>query len=599
MLKSKGVKYFGQFGNSGYAEAAKDYMIGLLDAGIQVSFEPLVLDDTDIKNNNEKRNERINQIVNKDVEFDAIIVHSIPTFWKDIFNKYPNKKKIGMTVWETDKLHKQWIDDINLADEVIVPCEWNKAVFINSGVIKPIHVIPHIYKQQPEIYSNIKGILDKDYVFYTIGQWHNRKGISDTIKAYLNEFNNEDEVVLLIKTFAFSFKDSEKEIIKRYVYEIVESYENPAKIILILDELNQEQIDAIHTRGDCYVSLCKSEGWGLGAFDAAGRGNPVIMTNYGGQLDFLKVGNHMLIDYNLITVEGMPWIWGYESDQKWAQPDITQASKFMRVMYKDRPSQSEEQSKWIYDNFNSEHITNNFLKIIQNKNIIELLRPYDVFSPKKRLGPKSDGGYVISEIALQSCEYLFTYGVENDIRYEEDFVKQFKKPCFLFDHTINKEAWKTTLMTYKPEGLGYEAHCKDFLEHYKEFNIDGDVLLKIDIEGNEWDYFDKTDINEISKVTTGIIIEIHLTGHHSINRFVRLLNTLDQFFILNHIHGNNHSDTFKYGEYEIPLVLELSFINKRYVNNYKLDINKYPIEEYDFPNKEGIEDLNLDFLNRQ
>tara|TARA_R110001592_G_scaffold67486_3_gene207103 strand:- start:3301 stop:3492 length:192 start_codon:yes stop_codon:yes gene_type:complete len=40
-----------------------------------------------------------------------------------------------------------------------------------------------------------------------------------------------------------------------------------------------------------------------------------------------------------------------------------------------------------------------------NLNLIELLKPYNVFSPKKRLGPKHDGGYVISEIALDKNTY--------------------------------------------------------------------------------------------------------------------------------------------------------------------------------------------------
>ena len=364
MSKSKGIKYFGQLGNSGYAEATKDHIIGLLDLGIDISLETLFSDNTDINNNNGKRNKRINEIINKDIEFDTIIIHSVPFFWKDVFERYPNKKKIGMTVWETDKLTQEWVDNVNLCDEVIVPCNWNKEVFINSGVIKPIYVIPHILKPQIKIDSNIDGISGNDYVFYTIGSWDVRKGISDTIKAYLNEFNSEDNTVLIVKTFQFGFSDSQKEKIKKYVYEIVKSYPNPAKIILILDELNQEQIEAIHTKGDCYVSLCKSEGWGLGAFDAAGRGKPVVMTNYGGQLDFLKNGNHKLIDYNLIPVEGMPWIRGYENTQNWAQPDISQASKFMREIYNHRQQPSIEQAKWVNDNFNSNTVSKSLLKII-------------------------------------------------------------------------------------------------------------------------------------------------------------------------------------------------------------------------------------------
>lgn len=365
MLKSsKGVKYFAPIGNSGYAEAAKDYMIGLIDADINITFNYFKFDETDIHINNTKRNEKVNTIINKDIDFDTILVHSTPEHWPDIFRQYPNKRKIGMTVWETTKLHPEWVNYINMADEVIVPCHWNKDVFKKSGVYKNISIIPHIIKKHNKVESHIEGVEDDDYVFYTIGQWHNRKGIGDAIKAYLNEFNSKDNVKFIIKTFASNFTDIEKDKIKNRVYNIVKGYEDPAKIILIIDELTQQQIDAIHTKGDCYVSLCKSEGWGLGAFDAAGRGKAVIMTNFGGQLDFLKNGNQKLVDYSLIPCEGMHWIKWYEKDQSWAQPNINQASKYMRENYELKLNYSYSQEKWIKNNFNYEKITQDLIKII-------------------------------------------------------------------------------------------------------------------------------------------------------------------------------------------------------------------------------------------
>lgn len=233
-----------------------------------------------------------------------------------------------------------------------------------------------------------------------------------------------------------------------------------------------------------------------------------------------------------------------------------------------------------------------------NLNLIELLKPYDIFSPKKRLGPKHDGGYVISEIALDKCEYLFTYGVDDDTRYEEDFVKEYNKGCYLFDHTINQEKWEKGLLTYTPQGLGYSRNCRDFLSHYKKFKIKGDVLLKIDIEGNEYDYFEKTNLYEISKVTTGVIIEVHYIDNPIIlGRFINLMNNLNKYFLLNHIHDNNIGSTFNYHGYKIPNVMELSFINKKYVNDYELDKNTYPIKGVDFPNDPLKEELELKFIN--
>jgi|21_taG_2_1085346.scaffolds.fasta_scaffold09387_5 hypothetical protein len=233
-----------------------------------------------------------------------------------------------------------------------------------------------------------------------------------------------------------------------------------------------------------------------------------------------------------------------------------------------------------------------------NLNIIELLKPYDVNSPKKRLGPNCDGGYVISELALNKCTNLFTYGVDDDIKYEEDFAVTYGKPCFLFDHTINQNKWEKGLLTYIPEGLGYEHSCKDFLQHYDECGVSGDVLLKIDIEGNEYDYFDRTNILKISEVTTGIIIEVHYMDNPIIlGRFIKLMNELNEFFLLNHVHDNNIGSTFNYHGFNIPNVMELSFINKKLVGDYTLDTRKYPISGVDYPNDPLRSELQLSFIN--
>ena len=47
--------------------------------------------------------------------------------------------------------------------------------------------------------------------------------------------------------------------------------------------------------------------------------------------------------------------------------------------------------------------------------MIEQLKLYDIKSPKVRLGNEWDGGYVTSQLILDSSEALFSYGVGSDI----------------------------------------------------------------------------------------------------------------------------------------------------------------------------------------
>ena len=105
---------------------------------------------------------------------------------------------------------------------------------------------------------------------------------------------------------------------------------------LLTDELSDTQMLALHARGDCYVSLTRSEGWGLGAFDAARFGKPLIMTAYGGQLDFLPAELAYLVDYTAVPVLDRMGEKSYSRDQRWADPDLCMASGFMKAVVADQ-----------------------------------------------------------------------------------------------------------------------------------------------------------------------------------------------------------------------------------------------------------------------
>ena len=86
---------------------------------------------------------------------------------------------------------------------------------------------------------------------------------------------------------------------------------------------------ALHERGNCFVSLCRSEGWGLGAFDAAASGNPVVTTGFGGHLDYLA-GTDYLVRFDLVPVDDPAGYPSYAPDQHWAEPDLDHGAELLR-----------------------------------------------------------------------------------------------------------------------------------------------------------------------------------------------------------------------------------------------------------------------------
>lgn len=85
---------------------------------------------------------------------------------------------------------------------------------------------------------------------------------------------------------------------------------------------------------DCYISLPRSEGYGLTMLEAMARGIPVIATGYSGHLAFMDVENSWLIPYDRIAVVGSlidpadPYT--TVPGSFWADPDVDEAARALK-----------------------------------------------------------------------------------------------------------------------------------------------------------------------------------------------------------------------------------------------------------------------------
>jgi hypothetical protein len=252
--------------------------------------------------------------------------------------------------------------------------------------------------------------------------------------------------------------------------------------------------------------------------------------------------------------------------------------------------------------------------------MIEQLKLYDVKSPKLRLGNDADGGYVVTQEILNKSTALFSYGVGSDISFELDYVKKTNKSSFFYDHTVNSPEIPekySHLMFFKKEGLSYkkEDMLNSFFSHYDESGVKGKVLLKMDIEENEFSFFLNTDIEKLSTLVSGIVVEFHLLGREeNFNNFFKILEKLNKYFYHCHLHANNYAGSLIYHEYDIefilPHVLELTFTNKdivpyngnffekifKYDNKVPLDMGEFPTE-HDRKNDWNRPDHSLSFIN--
>lgn len=362
----RGVRFYGGGDVTGYGLAAVDYVRALVNAGVPVQWIPLrwtperaVPSAWELPDGSRRRVlvqcgtlghlADLPALVERTaapVAHDVVVVHAPPESWMPLIER--GKRNIGMTVWETDSAPAHWVPLMRAVDRVVVPCKLNRDVFARCGLDKPIHIVPHIRRHCWREFSPRElaaararlGVAEGSRVFYTINAWDPRKNLPALIRAFAHAFAADARVCLLIKTGATGHGEAPfypniatSELARRAMLgAAAETGRRTAPIVLVDTELNGDEIDLIHALGEVYVSLTHGEGWGLGAFEAATLGKPVVMTGWGGHCDYLGAGWQGAIAYAL---EAVP-LWPphrptYFPSQRWAVPDTKAAAAALRA----------------------------------------------------------------------------------------------------------------------------------------------------------------------------------------------------------------------------------------------------------------------------
>ena len=347
-LRSKGVMYVGQYGTSGYAIAARGYICDFIMKGIPVSWTPLKFDDSEMSDDN-YYNVMAKTVLNKPLpEVSTIILHCTADLWpkykEDNTEAFAHRNVIGYTVWETSALPTDWAKHINeCVSEVWCPSAYNEQVFKSSGVTIPVRVVPHIFLKSDlpnRCHVVLKSCAREDivpdpnvYTFYSISEFNERKNVPALLEAYCKAFTKKNNVRLVLKIHYQTYSPSNVKFCISKVTNVLGKYSDHAPVLLLSSNLSELELLAIHSLGDCCVSMTRSEAFGLTLFDAVNYGKKVIVPGYGGHVDYLGSTYAGLVDYTLEDVSGMEnFSHGYymQGNQQWAKPNIDHAVSLMR-----------------------------------------------------------------------------------------------------------------------------------------------------------------------------------------------------------------------------------------------------------------------------
>jgi hypothetical protein len=196
--------------------------------------------------------------------------------------------------------------------------------------------------------------------------------------------------------------------------------------------------------------------------------------------------------------------------------------------------------------------------------VLSLLLPYEIDVAKKRVGPERDGGYVVSEYS--GTPDLVSFGISNDVRFEKALGDQGHR-CFMYDHTIAQLPEHHDSFNWFKIGVSGSYDETDELlsisSHLNRIDHSDRMILKIDVEGAEWDVFSTIDRDDLVRFEQ-IVGEFHwfmeLDNPSFREKVYRSLRNITNEFTLFHVHANNCRPLGFAGGFAVADVLELSFV---------------------------------------
>ena len=318
---------------SGYGEANRHDIAALVSAGIKVTTEipqytPEICEYGDL-------GELARSLYRKPLPYPIKIIHTTP----NVYGQYlePGKYHIGRVFWETNKLPADFASACKMVDEIWTGSEYNAEAIRNSGVNKPIYIIPEaIQTPAPDVEPYIVGHQDT-FKFYSMFEWTERKNPAGLLEAYWREFENTEGVSLTIKTYVDNFEPQKRQEIDTYIRKLKDrlGLKRYAPLFLYRNLMDRRQIYRFHKTFDCFVSAHRGEGWGIPQMEAMLTGNPAISTNCGGIHE--HISSMILVPYELVPLAGnsrnKQW---YTDDQFWADAQLDILRQLMRMAFDDR-----------------------------------------------------------------------------------------------------------------------------------------------------------------------------------------------------------------------------------------------------------------------
>lgn len=364
MVKMKKIKinYACFLNSSGYSMAAQNYIEALEQTGqFDIKISPFSGKPAKPAISDEKYEFFMRMVKKKDDEERILIYHCIPTIQRRIKS---HKKNIGFATFETFQPPDTWGTLLNKNDAIITPSQFNYKIFSHMKINKPLYYIPHcidlnIYNKDVKPWKQ----YDK-YTFLFMGIWRERKGYKQLFEAWLKEFDDKDNVQLVIKT------DKPKKAEKYFnsFKKQVRLNRGFAPVFFENKVFSEKELPGFVKSVDCLVSPSMGEGFGYPGLQCMTLGIPVIIANHSGCSEYANKEVVTLIESKgFVLRSNMDNIPQFRS-RKWAFIEVKKIQEAMRYVVNNKKEVHKKAGlaySYVREKFNYKVVSDLFIEMIR------------------------------------------------------------------------------------------------------------------------------------------------------------------------------------------------------------------------------------------
>ena len=334
---------------SGYGEHSRFVLRALRSREdlFDIYLEPLAWGHTAWVSKSTEENDWMNKIIQKS----ALYVRQNPVFDMSIQVTIPNEWEkiapvnIGITAGiESTRVSPVWLEKANIMDKIVVVSEHAKYGFDATSYTKthkqtghqvklvnntPIKVVGYPVRD----FDNVDLDIDfkHDFNYLVMAQWGPRKNLENTIRWFIEE-NYDEEVGLVVKTSIRNGSRADRTETEKRLSRLINEYKDrTCSVYLIHGTMDPEEISSLyqHPKIKAFISLTHGEGFGLPIFEAAYNSLPIVTTGWGGQCDYLYVGEGKKkkglfadVNYSIAPIQpAAHWDGVLEKESSWCYPD--------------------------------------------------------------------------------------------------------------------------------------------------------------------------------------------------------------------------------------------------------------------------------------